>query len=181
MAMRALPIGFRGCARRPAGVARANEHLTAPPAPTNGRACFQNMMVEGSDAVAKPELGTKRVCPVTGRKFYDLNKDPVVSPYTGQAYPLSMFEPQAKPAPAPKPDEEEEEVEAADGAVELVSLEDADAETSEKEAVVTSEDDIEVEDEIDAEDDDTFLEEDEEGDDDVSDLIDGEIEGDEDN
>ncbi|WP_420102115.1 TIGR02300 family protein [Bosea sp. (in: a-proteobacteria)] len=131
--------------------------------------------------MAKPELGTKRVCPVTGRKFYDLNKDPVVSPYTGQAYPLSMFEPQAKPAPAPKPDEEEEEVEAADGAVELVSLEDADAETSEKEAVVTSEDDIEVEDEIDAEDDDTFLEEDEEGDDDVSDLIDGEIEGDEDN
>ncbi|SIQ96272.1 TIGR02300 family protein [Bosea sp. TND4EK4] len=141
------------------------------------------MMVEGSDAVAKPELGTKRVCPVTGRKFYDLNKDPVVSPYTGQSYPLSMFEPQAKAAAvaAPKATEEEDEVEVADEAVELVSLEDADAEATEKEAVVTSEDDIEVEDEIDAEDDDTFLEEDEEGDDDVSDLIDGEIEGDEDN
>ena len=26
--------------------------------------------------MAKPELGTKRVCPETGRKFYDLNKDP---------------------------------------------------------------------------------------------------------
>ena len=138
------------------------------------------MMIEGSDAVAKPELGTKRVCPVTGRKFYDLNKDPVVSPYTGQAYPRSMFEPQAKAPAKPEP-EEEDETEAADGAVELVSLDEADAEASEKEAVVTSEDDIEVEDDIGGEDDDTFLEEDEEGDDDVSDLIDGDIEGDEDN
>jgi uncharacterized protein (TIGR02300 family) len=42
--------------------------------------------------VAKPELGTKRVCPVTGRKFYDLNKDPIVSPYTGKSYPRSYFE-----------------------------------------------------------------------------------------
>ncbi|MGA7309408.1 MAG: TIGR02300 family protein, partial [Pseudolabrys sp.] len=24
--------------------------------------------------MAKPDLGTKRVCPDTGRKFYDLNK-----------------------------------------------------------------------------------------------------------
>lgn len=138
-------------------------------------------MIEGSDAVAKPELGTKRVCPVTGRKFYDLNKDPIVSPYTGQAYPRAMFEPQAKAA-APKPEaDEEEETEAADGAVELVSLDEADAEASEKDAVVTSEDDIEVEDVGSDDEDDTFLEEDEEGDDDVSDLIDGDIEGDEDN
>jgi len=130
--------------------------------------------------VAKPELGTKRVCPTTGRKFYDLNKDPIVSPYTGQSFPRSMFEPQAKAAAAAKPDEDEDEVEAADGAVELVSLDEADAETSEKDAVVTSEDDIEVEDDGTTDDDDTFLEEDEEGDDDVSDLIDGDIEGDED-
>ena len=139
-------------------------------------------MVEGSDAVAKPELGTKRVCPVTGRKFYDLNKDPIVSPYTGQAYPRAMFEPQAKAAVAAKPEaDEEEETEAADGAVELVSLDEADAEASEKDTVVTSEDDIEVEDVGGDDEDDTFLEEDEEGDDDVSDLIDGDIEGDEDN
>ena len=25
--------------------------------------------------MAKPDLGTKRVCPDTGRKFYDLNKN----------------------------------------------------------------------------------------------------------
>lgn len=132
-----------------------------------------------SDAVAKPELGTKRVCPTTGRKFYDLNKDPIVSPYTGQSFPRSMFEPQAKAAAAAKPEDDEEEAEAADGAVEIVSLDEADAEATEKEAVVTSEDDIEIEDDIAGEDDDTFLEEDEEGDDDVADLIDGDIEGDE--
>jgi len=131
--------------------------------------------------VAKPELGTKRVCPVTGRKFYDLNKDPIVSPYTGQAYPRGLFEPQAKAPSKPPQADEEDETEAADGAVEIVSLDEADAEASEKDAVVTTEDDIEVEDDIGGEDDDTFLEEDEEGDDDVSDLIDGDIEGDEDN
>lgn len=130
--------------------------------------------------MAKPELGTKRVCPVTGRKFYDLDKDPIVSPYTDQSYPRSMFEPQGKAAPAPKPTDDEEEVDAADGAVELVSLDDADAEVAEKEPVVTSDDDIEIEDDVAATDDDTFLEEDEEGDDDVADLIDSDIEGDED-
>jgi uncharacterized protein (TIGR02300 family) len=131
--------------------------------------------------VAKPELGTKRVCPTTGRKFYDLNKDPIVSPYTGQTFPRSMFEPQAKAAAAAaKPADDEDEIEVADGAVELVSLDEADAEATEKEAVVTSEDDIEVEDDDIAPEDDTFLEEDEEGDDDVADLIDGDIEGDED-
>ena len=32
----------------------------------------------------KDEWGTKRVCPTTGRRFYDLNADPIVSPYTGE-------------------------------------------------------------------------------------------------
>lgn len=31
----------------------------------------------------KEEWGIKRVCPTTGKRFYDLNKDPVISPYTG--------------------------------------------------------------------------------------------------
>ena len=42
--------------------------------------------------MAKPELGTKRIDPETGRKFYDLNREPIVSPYTGKSYPLSFFE-----------------------------------------------------------------------------------------
>ena len=32
----------------------------------------------------KLEWGTKRICPTTGKRFYDLNKTPVVSPYTGE-------------------------------------------------------------------------------------------------
>ena len=31
----------------------------------------------------KEEWGVKRVCPTTGKRFYDLNKSPIVSPYTG--------------------------------------------------------------------------------------------------
>ncbi len=29
------------------------------------------------------EWGVKRVCPTTGKRFYDMNRTPVVSPYTG--------------------------------------------------------------------------------------------------
>ncbi len=32
----------------------------------------------------KEEWGTKRVCLTTGKRFYDLNKNPIVSPYTGE-------------------------------------------------------------------------------------------------
>ena len=39
--------------------------------------------------MAKEEWGVKRVCPTTGKRFYDLNKDPVVSPYTGEIVDLS--------------------------------------------------------------------------------------------
>lgn len=36
----------------------------------------------------KAEWGIKRVCPTTGKRFYDLNADPVVSPYTGEVVNL---------------------------------------------------------------------------------------------
>lgn len=123
--------------------------------------------------MAKPELGIKRVCPVTGRKFYDLNRDPVVSPYTGQAYPRTFFEPQAKAAPVAADEEEEAET----GTVELVTLDEADApDGAQKEAAVVED----IDEDIGAdEDDDTFLEEEEDGDDDVSGLIDGDIADDE--
>lgn len=32
----------------------------------------------------KEEWGTKRLCPTTGKRFYDLNANPIVSPYTGE-------------------------------------------------------------------------------------------------
>lgn len=36
----------------------------------------------------KEEWGTKRVCPTTGKRFYDLNRSPIVSPYTGETVDL---------------------------------------------------------------------------------------------
>ncbi len=36
----------------------------------------------------KEEWGAKRVCPTTGKRFYDLNKNPIISPYTGEVVEL---------------------------------------------------------------------------------------------
>ena len=36
----------------------------------------------------KEEWGVKRICPTTGKRFYDLNKTPIVSPYTGETVVL---------------------------------------------------------------------------------------------
>jgi uncharacterized protein (TIGR02300 family) len=138
--------------------------------------------------VAKSDLGTKRICPTTGKKFYDLNKSPVISPYTGEVVPIAPAAPprgraeatRASSAPtasaaqaAPEPMEAEE----------LVSLEEADAEenTGKVKAVVPeSEDDIEIDETIEDDDDDdsTFIADEEEGDEDVTDII-GDVGGDE--
>ncbi len=119
----------------------------------------------------KDELGTKRICPVTGKKFYDLGRDPIVSPYTGQSYARSYFDPQPKIAKAEADDEGDEDT--VDASAELVPLEDA--ETDDKVAA-SGDDDVDLGDD----DDDTFLEADEDEDDgDVSDLIDNDIDEDE--
>lgn len=126
--------------------------------------------------MAKAELGTKRVDPETGKKFYDLNKDPIVSPFTGVSYPRSFFEtgPAAKARLANvKDDEEEDEVEdeAVKGA-EFVSLEEADEEAAGGKVVVEGDDDDDVE-IADDEADDVFIEDEEEDGDDVTDIIGG--------
>ncbi|MEO3414555.1 TIGR02300 family protein [Roseovarius sp. CAU 1744] len=36
----------------------------------------------------KEEWGVKRLCPTTGKRFYDLNKDPIINPYTGEVFEL---------------------------------------------------------------------------------------------
>lgn len=38
----------------------------------------------------KEEWGVKRVCPTTGKRFYDLNRNPIVSPYTGEVVELDV-------------------------------------------------------------------------------------------
>ena len=122
--------------------------------------------------VAKPELGTKRIDPETGRNFYDLNKDPIVSPYTGKSYPRSYFD--SGDVSVVEDEEEEKELDGEEEAVEVVSLEEADeeAEGGKDDADVDlgddDDDDVDLGDD---DDDETFLEE-EEDDDDVADIID---------
>ncbi len=119
--------------------------------------------------MAKAELGTKRTDPETGKKFYDLNRDPIVSPYTGKSYPLSYFEETSAAAAAEAQDEEEvAEVDTENTEVEMVSLEDADDNASGDDIPDMGDDDVEIE----GDDDDTFLEADDEDDnDDMSDII----------
>jgi uncharacterized protein (TIGR02300 family) len=124
--------------------------------------------------MASSERGTKRTDPETGKKFYDLNLDPVVSPYTGKSYPRSYFEQvlAGKPSPvkerkADVEDEEEVEEEVEDAAApEIVSLEDADAEESGDEEIPET-DDVEVDEELGEDEADVFLEEDEDEDDEL--------------
>src|ERR1700682_3684534 len=106
--------------------------------------------------VAKSDLGTKRICPTTGKKFYDLNKSPVISPYTGEVVPIAPIPPPrtradaASRAAAAAASAAEATPEPAE-AEELVPLEEADAEenTGKVKAVVPeSEDDIEIDETI---------------------------------
>jgi uncharacterized protein (TIGR02300 family) len=134
-------------------------------------------------AVAKSELGTKRICPTTGKKFYDLNKNPVISPYTGEVVPIAPVAPARMPRGAEARHAATADATPEPAEVEEVSLEEADAEenTGKVKAVVPeSEDDIEVDETLDDDDDDdsTFIPDEEEGDEDVTDII-GDVGGDE--
>ncbi len=133
--------------------------------------------------MAKPELGTKRLCASCGAKFYDLSKDPIVCPKCETVFhPVVMTRRGGEAARAPVAPLVPEAVEAPEAAeVELVSLEEADAEAEggKKGAAVEGEDEVEVADD-DAADDATFLETDEDEGDDVTDIIGGEREDEED-
>jgi uncharacterized protein (TIGR02300 family) len=126
--------------------------------------------------VAKPELGTKRLCGNCGAKFYDLNKDPIVCPKCATVMALAAVTARPRPEP-PRPAAvaAQEEVAAPETAeAEFVSLEEADAEAAGKkapagEATEGAEEEVELEDE--PMDDATFIEEQEEGDEDVTDII----------
>ena len=34
--------------------------------------------------MAKEDWGVKRLCPTSGKRFYDMNRNPIISPYTGE-------------------------------------------------------------------------------------------------
>lgn len=131
----------------------------------SGRQAFPGNLQRRGKRLANTDRGTKRTDPETGKKFYDLNKDPIVSPYTGKSYPRSHFEQFVPKAATPakyEDDEEQEDEEQNETGPEIVSLEDADAEEAGDDIPETE--DVEVEEDLGEDDADVFLEEDEDDD-----------------
>lgn len=123
--------------------------------------------------MAKPELGGKRLCQSCATKFYDLNRDPILCPKCGAQFVVPVLS--GRPGPANAAAADDDEVVLDPAAEAMVPLAEADAAADPAAGLVV--DDIEIED--DPADTDSFLEEEEEGSDDVADLIDGDIEPDE--
>jgi len=120
--------------------------------------------------LAKPDLVTKRLCGSCGAKFYDLSKTPIVCPKCETVFVVAPVSSRARPeaARAAAAAVVEPEVVAPETAeAEFVSLEEADAETAGAKTGVEGED-VEIDPALDA---DAFIEEQEEGDADVTDII----------
>jgi uncharacterized protein (TIGR02300 family) len=134
-------------------------------------------------SMSKPARGTKRVCPSCGVRFYDLNRTPIVCPVCQSIYqvtppptpPPSRRWGRAQPAEARKVEEQEADAPVLEGP-EIISPEEAEEGTSE----VPSEENEEIVDLGDegaeipgGDDENAFLEEEEEGEADVSGIVGG--------
>jgi uncharacterized protein (TIGR02300 family) len=119
--------------------------------------------------VAKPELGAKRQCQSCATKFYDFNRNPILCPKCGAAFHVTSFTSRAAPVADDEAETEKDEAE-------TVSLSEVE-EAENKPDAIAIDDDVEIDDGEEA--DDTFLEEEEGEDDDVSGLIDGDLDTDE--
>jgi uncharacterized protein (TIGR02300 family) len=127
--------------------------------------------------LAKPELGTKRICPSCGTKYYDLKRDPIICPTCGTIFAIAAPVKAAVVAAVvkPAPVEELDNDAVAETEADVVSLEEVEADAEpdvgpEVEEDETAIPEVEVEAEIEPGED-TFLEEEpEEGD--VSGLLD---------
>jgi uncharacterized protein (TIGR02300 family) len=129
----------------------------------------------------KAARGTKRVCQSCGNKFYDLNRDPIICPICQAVFQNQDVRPKAALAGNAADDDDDEVIAAPAGAVEIVSLDEVAADESElpdlegDELVDIDEDAGDLDD-----DDETFIEvEDDDGDDEVSGLVGGSREDDE--
>ena len=131
--------------------------------------------------MSKPARGTKRVCPSCGARFYDLNRTPIVCPVCQSICQVTPPPPpsrrwqRAQPAETRKVEEQEAEAPVLKGP-EITSLEEAEEGSNE----VPIEEDEEIVDLGDegaeiptGDDENTFLEEEEEGEADVSGIVGG--------
>jgi uncharacterized protein (TIGR02300 family) len=135
--------------------------------------------------VAKPELGIKRLCGNCGAKYYDLNKDPITCPKCSAVFELAPVAARSRPEPVAavaKAPVAEEAVVPETQEAEFVSLEEADAEAKGTKKAPADVADVEEEEEVEMDeslDDAAFIEEQEEEDADVTNIIGGDIENEE--
>jgi uncharacterized protein (TIGR02300 family) len=137
--------------------------------------------------VAKPELGTKRVCPACATKYYDLKRSPITCPNCGTVFEPVVHHRSAPARAAPvvaAAEEDVEDVAVAEGDVDVVSLEEVEEDAAEAdvgpevdadedEVVIPDADiDVDVDADIETADDPAFLEDEEEEGDDVAGLLD---------
>jgi len=134
--------------------------------------------------VAKPELGTKRMCPSCGSKYYDLNRRPITCPNCGTIFEIAAREkaaPERAISPAAEEEiEKDEEIERDADVISLEAVEEEDADVTgspvvdeEDEVVLPDADALEIEIEPEPEDEAApFLEDEEEEGEDVTGLLD---------
>jgi uncharacterized protein (TIGR02300 family) len=121
--------------------------------------------------VARPELGTKRQCGSCAAKFYDLHRSPIVCPKCGTIYQAM----QARVGLSSSLIDTEDDDAADPLETSLISLDDLETEEDAKNIPLDSDIDL-----SDGDEDDTFLVDDESGDDDVVGLLDGDVVSDDD-
>src|SRR6516162_5861321 len=71
----------------------------------------QSDKISMEQSVAKPEWGTKRICPSCGTRYYDLLRDPVVCPKCSTPYDPEAFLKSRRARPAAPVEREIEPVE----------------------------------------------------------------------
>jgi uncharacterized protein (TIGR02300 family) len=123
----------------------------------------------------KAARGTKRVCQNCGSKFYDLNRDPITCPICHTIYQQTDGRAKAVSGNTADPDEDDDALSPAVANVDMVSLDEV-AE-SENELPDMDEDGlVEIEDDetdLKADSDETFIEDEDDSGDDVSGLLGG--------
>jgi uncharacterized protein (TIGR02300 family) len=90
----------------------------------------------------KEEWGVKRLCPTTGKRFYDLNKNPIVSPYTGDVVEINSGK--SRSITADDEDAETKKMETADVDDDAVVLDDDDVDVDLGDDVLEDDDDDDV-------------------------------------
>jgi uncharacterized protein (TIGR02300 family) len=141
----------------------------------------RSQLPEDREAVAKPELGTKRLCARCSAKYYDLNQAPITCPKCGALFE-AVQERSRWRTDARAPVREVQPLVPETHEAEFVSLEDADAEAQGKKKPgedIEAGDEVEVDDESledETVEEGAFTEDSEEEDTDVIEILGGDIE-----